>query len=433
MFCSTERMVLILLSSEHRQVFRDRRRANTMQHQNSVFHSVLKHVPWPEFERILAQRGAGRDGRGLTGKAHLIAMVYAQLSGAASLREIEIALTSHAGRLYHLGGSEVARSTLAEANRYRPAEIFADLFAVMAKQVSGRLRQQVGRAVRLIDATSLPLTSLSGDWAQFSAKICGAKAHLTYDPDSDRPLYAEITASNVNDITVAKAMPIEPGTDYVFDLGYYDFAWWASIDEVGSRFVTRLKLNSPFAIEEERPVPAASSILSDRIGRLSKRLAASRKNPMSKPVREVRVRIDTGPVLRLVTNDLDAPAQEIADLYKRRWAIELFFRWVKQTLKIRHFFGTTENAVRIQVASALITFLLLRLAQEANKIVDSPLAFTRIIRANLMHRRQMDQLLSGNSSPPPPDPRQIAFGFDSEPGTKRRLFAPSSRPQRVAA
>jgi hypothetical protein len=426
-------MALILLSSEHRQVFRDRRRANTMQHQNSVFHGVLKHVPWQEFERILAQHGADKDGRGLTSKAHLIAMVYAQLSGAASLREIEIALTSHAGRLYHLGGSEVARSTLAEANRYRPAEIFADLFAALTKQAQGRLRRQVGRAVRLIDATSIPLTSLSGDWAQFSAEICGAKAHLVYDPDSDRPLYAQITASNVNDITAARAMPIEPGTDYVFDLGYYDFAWWASIDAAESRFVTRLKVNSPFTIEEERPVPAASPILSDRIGRLSKRLAASRKNPISKPLREVRVRIDTGAVLRLVTNDLDAPAQEIADLYKRRWAIELFFRWIKQTLKIRHFFGTTENAVRIQIATALITFLLLRLAQQANKIVDSPLAFTRIIRANLMHRREMSQLLRGNATLPPPDPRQITFGFDIEPGPKRRVFTPSSRPKMIAA
>jgi len=236
-----------------------------MPHQNSVFHSLLKHVPWALFESILAAHAADRDGRELTGKTHLIAMLYAQLSGAAGLREIEIGLASHARHLYHLGGDEVARSTLAEANRYRPAAIFADLFAAMTQQIQRGYRRKMGKAVRLIDSTSIPLTSMSRNWAQFSAKVCGAKAHIVYDPDADRPLYAQITAANVNDITAAKAMPIEPDADYVFDLGYYDFGWMASIHKAGSRFVTRLKSNSPFTVEEERVVPAGSTILSDRI------------------------------------------------------------------------------------------------------------------------------------------------------------------------
>src|SRR5438477_5918853 len=139
-------------------------------------------------------------------------------------------------------------------------------------------------------------------------------------------------------------------------------------------------------------------ILSDRIGYLPKRLAASRTNPMSGMTRENQVMIESGKVLRVFTNDLDASAQEIADLYKRRWAIELFFRWVKQTLKIGHFLGTSENAVRIQIAVALIAFVLLRLAHDANRIVASPLAFARLIRSNLMHRRPIAKLLT---APPP--------------------------------
>src|SRR5204862_3267051 len=139
----------------------------------------------------------------------------------------------------------------------------------------------------------------------------------------------------------------------------------------------------------ENRVPNTSNILSDRIGHLPARLANSRKNPTQVPVREVRVIIDTGKVLRIVTNDLDAPAQEIADLYKQRWQIELFFRCVKQTLKIKHFFGTSENAVRIQIAVALIAFLLLRMAQAAHGIVLSPLHFARLVRVNLMHRRPL--------------------------------------------
>jgi len=125
-------------------------------------------------------------------------------------------------------------------------------------------------------------------------------------------------------------------------------------------------------------------------------------------VREVRVKLDTGKVLRILSNDLDAPAQEIADLYKRRWAIELFFRWVKQTLKIGHFFGTSENAVRIQITIALIAFVLLRLAHDAIRIVASPLTFATLIRANLMHRRAIADLLR---PAPPPKPPQPSFDF----------------------
>jgi IS4 transposase len=137
-------------------------------------------------------------------------------------------------------------------------------------------------------------------------------------------------------------------------------------------------------------------------------MAASRRNPMGQLVREVMVLNDTGKALRIFTNDLDADARVIADLYKRRWAIELFFRWIKQTLKIGHFVGTSENAVRIQITVALIAFLLLRLAHEASPIVKSPLAFARLIRANLMHRRAIATLLK---APPPPDDRQATFNF----------------------
>ena len=135
---------------------------------------------------------------------------------------------------------------------------------------------------------------------------------------------------------------------YVFDMAYYDFAWWAALDRAGCRFVTRLKTNTHLRATIEQPVDEDGDILSGRIGLLSERMARSRRNPFCDPLREIVVRIDTGRTIRLVTNDLDAPASEIADLYKQRWQIELFFRWLKQNLKIRHFFGASENAVRIQ-------------------------------------------------------------------------------------
>jgi transposase len=288
--------------------------------------------------------------------------------------------------------------------------VFTDLLAMMMKQAHRGLRRKLAETTYLIDATSARLNERSAGWARFSAGVCGAKVHVIYDADADRPIYAAVTAANVNDITMARQMPIEPGATYVFDLGYYDYAWWAALDAAGCRIVTRFKSNTPLRLARDRSVPQGGSVLSDRVGHLPARQVnpKGRHNPFSKPVREVRVKIDSGKVLRILSNDLEAPAQQIADLYKRRWAVELFFRWVKQTLKIRHFLGTGENAIRIQIAVALIAFLLLRLAQATQSAVQTPLAFARLVRANLMHRRRIDRLLS-LASDLEPDAAQLAL------------------------
>ena len=370
-----------------------------MAHQNSVFHGILQHVPWGVFDRLVEKHGADFRARRLTTKGQFVALLYGQLSGAASLREIVTGLESHAGRLYHIGGEPARRSTLADANGLRPYGVFADMFAEMVKRAHRGLRRKVADATYLIDSTGVRLNEFSADWARFSDGVCGAKVHVVYDPDADCPIYAAVSAANVNDITPAKAMPLTSGATYVFDLGYYDFGWWAKLTAVGCRIVTRFKSNTKLDVVQHRRVPKNSNILSDRVGYLTKRMAKSRKNPFQSPVREVRVMTDNGKVLRILSNDIKASAREIADLYKRRWAIELFFRWVKQTLKITRFLGASENAVRIQIAVALITFLLLRMAQAAQKTIQSPLTFARLIRANLMHRRQIDRLLRPDIGP----------------------------------
>ena len=379
-----------------------------MRHQNSVFHGLLKHVPWGRFDELVDECGADVRVRRLSTKSQLLAMLFGQLSGAASLREIEGGLRSHAGRLYHLGASPPCRSTLADANSRRSASVFAELFAALVKQAHRGLRRKIAETTYLIDASPLRLTQRSSHWALFSHQVTSAKLHVIYDPGAEQPIYAAVTPANVNDITAAKIMPVEPGATYVFDLGYYDFGFWAALDAAGCRIVTRLKVNTRLEVIEENPVAKGSNILSDRIGRLPQRMARSRKNPFQDPVREICVRIETGKVLRILTNDLDAPAIEIAELYKRRWQIELFFRWIKQTLKIKHFLGQSENAVRIQIAVALIAFLLLRLAHATQAAVPGLLTFSRLIRANIMHSRSLDQLLD----PPPPiviDQRQLSL------------------------
>ena len=381
-----------------------------MRHHNTVFHAVLKIVPWHMLDRLVDEFKANKKVRRLTTQNQFTALLYAQLAGSESLRAIEAGFESHASKLYHLGACEVSRSMLADANAQRPCAVFTGLLADLMGRCERGLGRRIAEAVYLIDSTGFRLSSLSADWAQFAPGVSGAKLHIVYNPDSARPSFAEVTPAHINDITVAKTLPIKPGATYVFDLAYYDYGWWAKLDDAGCRIVTRLKVNTPLAVVAENRLPRGCLVLSDRIGHLPARQARSRRNPFQDPVRELRVRTETGKILRILTNDLDAPADEIAKLYKRRWQIELFFRWVKHSLKIRHFLGTSENAVRIQIAIALIAFLLLRAAHAMQNAVQSLLTFTRLIAQNLMHRRSIHQLLE----PPPPiikDLRQLSLAL----------------------
>jgi hypothetical protein len=403
-------MAWILLCFERSATFETQERIRAMRHQNTVFHSVLKLIPWGVLKKLVDEHGADKRVRRLTTQKQLIALLYARLSGSESLRAIEAGFESHSPRLYHLGAGKVSRATLSDANAGRPCAVFNGLLAELMGRCEGLLGRKLADALYLVDSTSFRLSSLSGSWAQFSQAACGAKLHVVYNPDGEHPIIADVTPANVNDITVAKAMPIRAGATYVFDLGYYDYGWWADLDNAGCRIVSRLKVNTPLIISAENHVTAGSPILSDRIGHLPERQARSRKNPFQEPVREVRVRAVSGTILRIVTNDLDAPAEQIAELYKRRWQIELFFRWIKHTLKIRHFLGTSENAVRIQIAVALIAFLLLRMAYRVQSSVKTLLSFVRLVTQNLMHRRPIGHLLE-----PPPlilyDPRQLSLNL----------------------
>ncbi len=363
-----------------------------MQHRNTVLHGILNHLPWRAFDALVLRCEGDKHVRTLSTKTQFIALAYGQLAGVSGLRETVTTLNSHAAQLYHLGARKVARSTLSDANATRPSTIFENLFNMVMAQAHRRSRQDLTDLVHLIDSTSLRLNQYSVDWARYSASVCGAKVHVIYDPDAGQPVYAAFSAARVNDITAAQEMPIVAGATYVFDLGYYDYGWWAKMHAAQCRIVTRLKTNTKLTLTRERLVPSGLPILSDRIGYLPGRQAKRRRNPFQDEVREVRVRIDTGKVLRILTNDLDAPAQAIADLYKRRWAIELFFRWIKQTLAISKFIGTSENAVRSQVFVALTVFLLQRLAHASQTAVPKLLDFIRLVRVHLMSRRNIRYL-----------------------------------------
>lgn len=376
-----------------------------MQYQSTVFGQLLKEVPRGWFERVAAEHHRGRKKRRLSPWAHLVAMVLVQLAGTRSLRDVERALERHPGTLAHLGLATLRRSTLSDANATRPAALFE---AVATKLSAGLNRRGRARqALRLIDATRIFAGRRVEQWTAGG----GIKLHVVFDPGQERPTCFAVTPERVNDITVAQTMPIEPGATYVFDKGFYDFAFWARLDAAGCRFVTRLKKNSPTRLLHESAVKD-EGILFDRCVCLSERLSGQRRNPFPHAVRLVGVRIDGGRELTLLTNDLDAPATQIAALYKARWQVELFFKWIKQNLKIGHFLGTSRNAVTAQIMAALIAYLLLRLAQLRHEVKLGLQALARLMPATILTRRSLAELFS------PPDKRpsfpvlqtQLPFG-----------------------
>lgn len=382
-----------------------------MRHHNSLLHEILKFVPWAAFERSVEKHGADRSIRSLTTRSQLVALLHGQLSGAVSLREIVTTMQSHQSRLYHLGVAAPKRSTLADANTRRAAAVFAELFQALLAQTHRGLRKASAGAVRLIDSSRITLNALSRDWAHYDATCDGVKLHIVYDPNAALPVYFAVSPARENDMVQAKGMPVEPGATYVFDLGYYSFAWWGTLDAAGCRFVTRLRKNSPTEVIEERVVLKDGPIIADRVVRIRERLGHTRKHPLrERDLREIHVVIETGKMLRLVTNDLTSPAEVVADLYQARWDIELFFRWIKQTLRIKKFLGTSENAVRIQIAVALIAYLLLRMAHAMQAAVPSPLAFARLVRCNLMHFKSIHDLAHERPRNPA-HPNQMELGI----------------------
>ncbi|MDE0204284.1 MAG: IS4 family transposase [Rhodospirillaceae bacterium] len=368
-----------------------------MPYQDTVFGGLMKAFPRWRFDKLVERHRADYRVRRLSSWSQLQAMVFCQLSGSRSLRETVGALERFPGCHAHLGLEPVRRSTLADANRVRPAALFEDVLEALVGELGRRGGRRGKEMLRLIDATRVMVGKRIESWEADGA----VKLHVVYDPGADAPVCFAVTSVRMNDITPAKRFPIEPGATYVFDKGYYDFGFWAALDAEGCRFVTRLKKNSPTRTIETRATEPEGPVLADRVARLSTRLASSRSNPFDKPVRLIDVRIDSGRVITLLSNDLDAPAEEIAALYKQRWQIELFFKWIKQNLKIRHFLGASENAVRIQIVTALIAYLLLRLAQIGTETELGLQAIARLVAKTTFQRRALTDLFE----PPPDNPK----------------------------
>jgi len=334
-----------------------------MQHTNTIFQQVIRAIPRHLFDQVAERYKGDHRVRSLSCWTQFCVMVYGQLCSRQSLRDVISAWDSHASAHYHAGARKVKRSTLADANAKRPAAMYMEVFYwLLGQSRSGSIGHK--DAVRLIDSTTIDLCKQQFEWASFRSGKSGVKIHTVYDPDARTPTFFSITNAKKHDKKEAEKMPLLKGATYVFDRAYNDYAWFHDLSQDGITFVSRMKSNA--GGREVCPIT----------------------------LRRIRfMREADNKVLTFITNDLKRSAGEIASLYKQRWQIELFFKWIKQNLKIKRFIGTSENAVKIQIIIAMIAYLLLHLA---NKVIDSKVTLqqlTRLVSVNLMQRRNILELM----------------------------------------
>lgn len=334
----------------------------------SRFQQIIKPISQQHFQKHVNKNQADKYSKGFRCHDLLIGMVYAQLTGCTSLRTLQQRFNSQHTHYYHLATRTLHRSTLAEALQKRNSQPFADMAAELMQQCSRRIRQEGKELIRLLDSTPIPLKGKGFDqWTNSNGRIRGIKMHVLSDASTGCPIHTTFTCANVNDITEGKTMPIEKGTTYVFDKGYCDYNWWHDIHKAEAFFVSRLKTNAALKVKNSRPTDGQSDILHDETVVLThkKNRGGGRINLCADiPLRRITVRREGKSDLVLISNRHEGDAEEIAELYRQRWQIELLFKWLKQHLKLKTFLGRSQNAVKIQLLCALIGYLLLKLYQQ---------------------------------------------------------------------
>lgn len=360
----------------------------------TTFQRLMKGLPRGTFDQLVNRLNADKYCKSLGHWDHLIAMLYAQLSGTTGLRPLETGFNSHIAHHYHLGTAPIKRSTLADANAKRSDTVFSETAAWLMGKVSRKLRQESQELMYLIDSTSLTLKGREFDkWTlkNRNRNTQGMKLHVVYDAHDEIPVWHDFSAANVNDVERALAVPLKADALYVFDKGYNNYNWWNSIDETGSRYVTRFKRNSSIKTEMTIDIPedAVGLVLADEIVSFKNKQPGGKRVNLyhGKKLRRVTVaRPEKDTPIVLATNDFTSTALEIAQHYKKRWGIELFFKWIKQHLKIKQFLGRSENAVRIQILTALISYLLVALFKETNGFKQSLWDCLCFVRSTLFQR-----------------------------------------------
>jgi IS4 transposase len=384
-----------------------------MRYSDSILGDLLKPISRRWFSALVDRHDGNAYDKTFGSWDHLVALVYAQLSGLESLRGLVATWNANAHHHYHLGVGLLARSTLADANARRPLAIFSETFAKLSGLADRLVRREGDEMLRLIDATAIPLGKVI-EWAKRNGRIRGLKMHVVYDPVADNPTFVDIT--DVNDIEIGRTVPIAPGCTYVYDKGYCRYDWWTSIDKAGARFVTRMKKSARFRAHTWRPVGQVRGDGFTVLDDAEVKLVSKGDSKLAIPMRRIRLKRDDGTKIALLTNDLERSAVEIGSLYKMRWQIELLFRWIKQHLKIRSFLGRNPNAIRLQLLAAMIAYLLLRIAARQNCLKIPAIRLAELVACRLFIRTDLVDIDKPNRSNPSRaapkcSPNQLAFRY----------------------
>lgn len=387
-----------------------------MQQFSTIYNQFLKQIPRSQFQTGVDHYDGDYRVRTFNCWSQFTTMMYAQVTGKVSLRALELSLQNHAQQYYHLGLKKVSRSTIADANKNRDWHIYEELFTTVllrCQDVAPKHKFRFQNKLQSFDASTIKLCLEMFPWAKFRQAKGAIKLHARLDHSGQIPDFIHITTGKTHEIKVARTLKIEAGSISVFDRAMIDYAWLFHIDESNAYFVTRAKDNMSYALvrKPEHHLPELSTrarqqgIIKDQIIRI----VGNKADKIPIALRLVTYcDPETGDIYEFLTNLFHLSALTIARIYKARWEIELFFKWIKQHLKIKTFLGTSENAVMTQIWIAIITYLLMAYIKYKNKFHGSLLTLQRLICEHIFTRMHLEQLLfpelrgAGGRHPVPP-------------------------------
>ena len=376
---------------------------------------MLKMFPRYEFQKAVLETGTEYHARGFSSWNHFVSMLFGQLSGQDSLRGIEAGLATQGASLYHAGVGPVHRSTLAYANEHRSHELFKKIFFDMlskCRPIAPGHKFRFKNPLYSIDNTIIALCLSLYDWAKFRSFKGAVKLHVKLSHAGYLPTFMIMANGKDGDNLATPFIPLERGDIAVFDMGYTNFSWYKSLDDKGVIFVTRIKKNAVYSVVERRDVSRFKSILADQTIKFEG-FYSKRNYPNN--LRHIRSKDpNTGKVISILTNNFTWSARTIAQIYKERWQIELFFKAIKQQLRVKSFVGTSKNALLSQLWIALIAYLLLAYLKFRSKFSWSLYTLCSVLPANLFARRNLWDWLNApfhERSKSPPETLQLEFAF----------------------
>ena len=368
-----------------------------MSHCNTIFSQILKLVPRHEFETLAKQHHSGRSFRTASRWSQFVTLAMAQLAGRISLRDIVENVSAQAHRLYHLGSAKLTRSNLSRINEDKPYAMYEALAGKLLNRCQGMApghKFRFKNPLYSLDASTIDLCLSVFPWASFRSTKGAIKLHVGLNHDGYLPEFVTITEGKTSDVEMGRTLAFPSGSIVVVDRGYNDYDWYNQLTEKGIFFVTRLKANAQYRVINRQPVLKNKGLTSDQTIRLTS-IQAARKCPGQ--LRRVGYRdITTGKHYIFLTNNFKLAAKTIADIYKARWQVELFFKWIKQNLKIKSFIGTSKNAVMTQIWIAMCVYLLLAFIKFQSRMNKTMQQILRLLQLNLFEKRDLMALLRGD-------------------------------------